>query len=309
MKTEIRLVLGNEAIAAGAVAAGVSVATGYPGTPSTEILESIPKFSKEVYIEWSTNEKVAYETSYGAAITGAYAMASMKHVGLNVAADAISSSSYTCVEGALVLVSADDPSMWSSQNEQDNRYFALQFLIPIVEAYDPKSAHQLTFKAFELSARLKQPVMLRTNTRVSHVREPVELLAPAEPVRGKSRKDPSRYVLVPENARRNRKEQLKRWEVAKEAVEEMSELEGEGEVLVLASGIGYVYVKETLEDMGIKASILKLSTPVPLPKRLILKALERTRRVAVVEELEPVVKMQLKSILCQIWTTIIRPRL
>jgi indolepyruvate ferredoxin oxidoreductase alpha subunit len=297
MKTSIKVVLGNEAIATGALAAGVSVAAAYPGTPSTEILESIAKYGKGVYTEWSSNEKVAFETAYGAAMVGARAMASMKHVGVNVASDSVSSSSYTGVEGSLVLVSADDPSMWSSQNEQDNRYFGLQYLIPVVEPYDPQSAHLLTLRSFQLSDSLKHPVMLRTNTRVSHVRAPVEILPPAEPVKGKLMKDPHRYVLAPENARRDRKEQLKRWERAKSMVEELNEIEGEGRTLVIASGIGYPYVKEALEDLHLRAAILKLSTPVPIPRRLILKALESADVVALVEELDPVVEMQLKSIM------------
>jgi indolepyruvate ferredoxin oxidoreductase alpha subunit len=221
-----KLLLGNEAIAFGALSAGISVAAGYPGTPSTEIIETIMKYSKDVYVEWSVNEKVAFETALGAAMMGARALVAMKHVGLNVAADAIMSASYSGIEGSLVLISAGDPSMWSSQNEQDNRYFGLQALLPILEPYDPQSAYDLTIKAFELSEKLKTLVIFSTNTRISHVRAPVKIGPPSIPIRGKLIKNPSKYVLVPENARKLRIEQIKRWEKAKELVEELNSIEG-----------------------------------------------------------------------------------
>jgi Indolepyruvate ferredoxin oxidoreductase, alpha and beta subunits len=181
LSTTKRVILGNEAIAFGALSAGVSIAAGYPGTPSTEIIETLMAYGK-IYTEWSANEKVAFETAYGAAINGAFALTTMKHVGLNVAADPLMSSSYTGVEGALVIVSADDPSMWSSQNEQDNRYYGLHALIPVIEPYDPQSAHDLTIEAFKLSNKVKHPVILRSTTRIGHIRGPVELKPPSRPI-------------------------------------------------------------------------------------------------------------------------------
>ncbi|MEM0372931.1 MAG: indolepyruvate ferredoxin oxidoreductase subunit alpha [Sulfolobales archaeon] len=293
----LRLLLGNEAIAFGALSAGVAVAAGYPGTPSTEIIETLKQYGEEVYVEWSSNEKLAFENAFGAAITGARAIVAMKHVGLNVASDALMSASYSGVEGALVVVSADDPSMWSSQNEQDNRYYGLHALVPVIEPYDPQSAYDLVIKAFEISDELKSLIIFRTTTRVSHVRGPVKLLPPKKPIKGKLIKDPSRYVLVPENARRLRKEQLKRWERAKEIVSKLNEIEGDGSTLIIASGIAYAYVKEVVEELAIKCKILRLTVPVPLSKDCILKAIDGVERVLVVEELEPIVEMQLKDIL------------
>lgn len=294
----LRLLLGNEAIAFGALSAGVAVAAGYPGTPSTEIIETLMEYGKEVYVEWSSNEKVAFETALGAAMSGARALVAMKHVGLNVASDALMSASYSGVEGAFVIVSADDPSMWSSQNEQDNRYYGLHALIPVIEPYDPQSAHDLIIKAFEASDNLKSPVIFRTTTRVSHVRGPVKLSPPRKPIKGRLVKNPSKYVLVPENARRLRKEQIRRWERAKELLANLNEIEGEGSTLILASGIAYAYVREVIDELNVKCKVIRLSVPVPLSKETVLKALDdRVERILVVEELEPIVEMQLKDIL------------
>ncbi|MCY0859333.1 MAG: indolepyruvate ferredoxin oxidoreductase subunit alpha [Sulfolobaceae archaeon] len=297
--TKLRyLLLGNEAIAFGALSSGVYVAAGYPGTPSSDIIETLMKYGKDRYVEWSTNEKVAFETALGAAMMGARAMATMKHVGVNVIADALMSSSYSGVEGALVIVSADDPSMWSSQSEQDNRYYGLMALIPVLEPYDPQSAYDLTIKAFELSDSIKHPVMLRTTTRISHSRGPVELLPPKEPVNGKLIKNPQKYVLVPENARRNRVEQLKRWERIQEEVEKLNAVEeGDDKVVILASGLAYAYVKEIIEDMNLNPTVVRISTPVPIPKKTILNVVSNANKVLIVEELEPVVEMQVKELL------------
>ncbi|MEM0200659.1 MAG: indolepyruvate ferredoxin oxidoreductase subunit alpha [Saccharolobus sp.] len=292
-----RIVLGNEAIAFASLASGLGIATGYPGTPSSDIIETLIKYGK-IYAEWSANEKVAFETAYGAAIEGAYALTAMKHVGLNVAADPLMSSSYTGIEGALVIVSADDPSMWSSQNEQDNRYYGLHALIPVIEPYDPQSAHDLTIQAFKLSNRVKHPVILRTTTRISHVRGPVELKPPSKPILGKLTKDPKRYVLVPENARRDRLEQLKRWEIIQNEVENLNELiDNDSNVLIIASGLSFAYVMDALKEFNLKANVLRLSTPVPIPKRLILKAVSNAERVLIVEENDPIVEMQVKDLL------------
>ncbi|AAY81515.1 indolepyruvate ferredoxin oxidoreductase subunit alpha [Sulfolobus acidocaldarius] len=293
-----QILLGNEAIALASLASGVSVAAGYPGTPSTEILETIQKHSRNVYVEWSANEKVAFETAYGAAINGAYALTTMKHVGLNVAADPLMSSSYTGVEGAFVIVSADDPSMWSSQNEQDNRYYGLHGLIPVIEPYDPQSAYNLMIEAFKLSAKVKHPVIFRTTTRISHVRAPVSIKPPINPIYGKVTKNPKKYVLVPENARRNRMEQLKRWEMIKEEVENLNEYEDNGSKdLIIASGISYSFVKDAMNELNIRANLLRISTPVPIPSKLILKAVSEAERVLIVEEVEPIVEYQVKDLL------------
>ncbi|BFH73788.1 indolepyruvate ferredoxin oxidoreductase subunit alpha [Sulfurisphaera javensis] len=286
------LLLGNEAIAFGALKSGISVAAGYPGTPSTEIIETLQRF-KDRYVEWSVNEKVAFETAYGASMMGAYSLVTMKHVGLNVASDPLMSSSYTGIDGAFVIVSAQDPSMWSSQNEQDNRYYGLMALIPVIEPYDPQSAYTLTIKAFKLSERVHHPVILATNTRVSHVRGPVEYEEPSSPIFGKLKKKPDKYSLVPEVAKKNREEQLKRWELIQEEIKQFNEIEGEGNKLIIASGIAYSYVKELAPE---SMKILRISAPVPLNKEQIISALEGVDEVLIIEELEPIVEMQVKNI-------------
>ncbi|ARM74675.1 indolepyruvate ferredoxin oxidoreductase subunit alpha [Acidianus manzaensis] len=289
-----KTLLGNEAIALGALASGVAVATGYPGTPSTEIIETLQKF-KDRYVEWSANEKVAFETAYGASITGAYAMASMKHVGMNVASDAIMSSSYTGVEGALVIISAGDPSMWSSQSEQDNRYYGLMGLIPVVEPYDPQSAHDLIIKAFEFSNKYHHPVIFSTNTRISHVRSLVNVKDPISPKFGKLIKKPDKYSLVPEVAKKNRIEQLRKWEEIQKGISVFNEIEEgkDDKKVIITSGLAYAYVKELVGD---SVKILKLLAPVPLNKDQIIDALSNADEALVVEELEPVVEMQVKNI-------------
>jgi indolepyruvate ferredoxin oxidoreductase alpha subunit len=292
-----RVILGNEAIAFGALASSVAVAAGYPGTPSSEIIETIMKYGDKVYAEWSSNEKVAFETAYGAAMMGARALATMKHVGFNVAADAIMSSSYTGVNGSLVVVSADDPSMWSSQNEQDNRYYGMMALIPVIEPYDPQSAHDLIIEAFEFSSEVKHPVIFRSNTRIGHVRSQVNVKDISSPIMGNFSRNPSKYALVPENAKRNRKEQMRRWEKIQKEVENLSSIEGDGKKLIIASGVAYAYVKDAVESFSSEVKILKLSTPFPIPKELTLKALEDSEEVLVVEELEPIVEMQIKDLM------------
>ena len=287
------LLLGNESIARGALEAGLAVAAGYPGTPSTEVIETLMK-EKDRYVEWSVNEKVAFETAYGAAISGAYSLVSMKHVGLNVASDALMSSSYTGVEGAMVIFSAGDPSMWSSQNEQDNRYYGLMALIPVFEPFDPQSAHDLTVKAFEFSAKVKHPVLLVSNTRVNHSRTWVDVGELKPPVWGKLVKKPQVYSLVPAIARGNREKQLKRWELITEGVKEFNTIEGDGRKLIVTAGVGYAYVKELVEG---DVRILRLGVSVPLNREQVLKAVEGVEEILVVEELDPIVETQLKNIL------------
>ncbi|RLG87319.1 MAG: indolepyruvate ferredoxin oxidoreductase subunit alpha [Thermoprotei archaeon] len=298
------LLLGNEAIARGAIEAGVAVAAAYPGTPSTEIVEALARVAKDlgIYVEWSTNEKVAFEVAYAAATAGARSLTAMKHVGLNVAADPFFSSAYTGVEESFVIVSADDPGMWSSQNEQDNRIYGLHAYIPVIEAPRPKDLKDVTKAAFELSSELKHPVMLRSTTRLSHTRVVVELGPIRRPVtRGRYIKNPSKYVLVPAHARRMRKELVEKWGRIERRLEDFpfNAVEGEGKQLIVASGVSYSYVREALEYLGLwgRVKVLKLSTPVPLPRKLVLRAVEGVEKILVVEELEPVVEDQLKRVL------------
>ncbi|WP_425487507.1 thiamine pyrophosphate-dependent enzyme [Metallosphaera tengchongensis] len=289
-----RLILGNEAIAYGALASGVSVAAGYPGTPSTEIIETLMKF-KDVYAEWSSNEKIAFETAYGSAIMGARSLVTMKHVGMNVASDSIMSSSYTGVSGALVIVSAGDPGMWSSQSEQDIRHYGLMGLIPIIEPFDPQSAHDLTMRAFEISSKVGHPVILSTNTRISHVRSSVKIAPFSDPIRGKLNKNPFKYSLVPEVAKKDREEQLERWNKIKEEVSDMIITEGSGEKVVVGVGISYSYVKELVQLLNPhNVKVIGVTSSVPVPES-ILKELEGADEVLVIEELDPIVENQIKE--------------
>ncbi|PYB68070.1 indolepyruvate ferredoxin oxidoreductase subunit alpha [Thermoplasma sp. Kam2015] len=300
MMPKSKFMIGNEAIAIAAVHAGVSVAAGYPGTPSTEIIENISRFSPDVYVEWSINEKIAFETAYGAAISGAYGLVAVKHVGLNVASDPLFSSSYTGINGALVIVSADDSSMWSSQNEQDNRYYGLHALIPVIEPYDVQSAYDFTLKAFEISRRFHHPVILRTTTRIGHVRSNVLYSDDREPVRGRMIKDPNTYVLAPENARNDRKNQLARWKEITDYVSSMSSLEkADGDLIIITGGISYSYVREVLDDARFNASVLRLDATVPVAEDPVLKAVKGKSKVLVVEENDPVIEMQVAEILAK----------
>ena len=300
------VLLGNEAIARGAIEAGVAVATAYPGTPSTEIVESLAEVARDlgIYVEWSVNEKVAFETALAAAMCGCRALTAMKHVGLNVAADPLMSSAYTGVEEGFVIVTADDPSMWSSQNEQDNRIYGLHAYIPVFEPGTPKEAKELTRYVFEFSSRMKHPAILRSTTRISHTRVVIDLGPIPRPVcRGSFPKDPKRFVLVPAHARELRLELLKRWERIREEVEycPFNCVEGDGRLLIIAAGISYAYAREALDMLNAwsRARLLKLSSVVPIPRKTVLKALSDAEKVLIIEELEPVVEMQVKSIVAE----------
>ena len=284
------LLLGNEAIAYGALSGGVAVATAYPGTPSTEIIETLEEF-KDRFVHWATNEKVALELAYGAALAGARALTAMKHVGLNVAADPLHSAAYTGVVGGLLVVSADDPWMHSSQNEQDTRWYGLQSYIPVLEPGDPAEAYKMAKTAFELSERLRHPVLMRSVTRVSHVRAPVELEPPAPPKWGRFTRDTKRFTLVPANARERKKELVEKWEKIIDVAGEYMTAEGSGDVVIVTSGVAYNNVKEAVKRLKIEAVVLKLGMSVPVPR----KVTELAKSVVVVEEGDPVVELQLRS--------------
>ncbi|MEO3993265.1 MAG: indolepyruvate ferredoxin oxidoreductase subunit alpha [Desulfurococcaceae archaeon TW002] len=297
------LLLGNEAIARGALEGGLGFAAAYPGTPSSEILEALVSVKDVVGIhaEWSVNEKVAFEAAYGASLAGINALTAMKHVGMNVAADPLMSSAYTGVEGALVIVTADDPSMHSSQNEQDNRWYGVHAYIPVFEPFEADEAKKMTKYVFEFSRRFKHPVILRTTTRVSHSRGVVELgPIPEVRVRGKFNKE-DRFVVVPAIARKNKIRLLEKWDAISEVVNEVpfNRIEGDGKELIIASGGAYSYVMEALDYFKIrdKVKVLKIGTPVPLPKKLLIEAAEEVDRILVIEELDSLVETNVKSVL------------
>lgn len=290
MKT---LLSGNEAIARGAYEAGVTVATAYPGTPSTEIVETLAQYD-EIYSEWAPNEKVALEVGIGASIAGARVLVAMKHVGVNVAADPLLTFSYTGVNGGLVLVSAEDPGMHSSQNEQDNRYYAKFAKIPMLEPSDSQEAKNMVKMAFAMSETFDTPVMIRTTTRIAHSQTPVELEERQEVGIKEYVKDPKKYVMIPAYGRmRHRFVEERRLRLEKESeASPWNRIEwGDRSIGIITSGINYQYVKEVLGH----ASILKIGMVNPLPKQMIIDFVSRVDKVYVVEDLEPFIEEQVKS--------------
>lgn len=279
------LLTGNEAIARGAYEFGVTVAAAYPGTPSTEILENVGQY-KEIKAQWSPNEKVAMEVAVGSSIAGARTLAAMKHVGVNVAADPLFTMSYAGVNGGLVLVSADDPGMHSSQNEQDNRYYAKFAKVPMLEPSDSQEAKDYVGLGLEISERFDVPVLLRCTTRISHSKTLVELKEPILRSVKPYVKDIKKYVMMPAFARAKRLELEQRYARLKEYSETTPVNRvawGDKRIGVIASGISYQYAREALPH----ASILKLGFTWPLPEKLIKAFAAAVETLYVIEEGEP----------------------
>ena len=288
------LMSGNEAVARGAWEAGVAIGVGYPGTPSTEVLESLVKYDG-VRCEWAPNEKVAAEVAGGVSLGGARAIVTMKHVGLNVAADALYSQSYTGVTGGLVYLVADDPGMHSSQNEQDTRNHAVGSRVPVLEPSDSQEALTFVKRAFELSERFDVPVIVRMTTRVSHGKSLVEQGERHDVAVRPYQRDVRKNVMLPGNARlRQRQVNARETElVAYGAAAEENRVEYRDTSLgVITSGIAYQYVREGLPD----ASTLKLGLTVPLPDDLILEFASKVDRVVAIEELDPYLSLRVKAL-------------
>ena len=288
-----KLLLGDFAVARGAWEAGVKVASAYPGTPSTEITEELARY-EEVYSEWSPNEKVALEVGIGASVRGARAIVSMKHVGLNVACDPLFTASYTGVNGGLVIAVADDPSVFSSQNEQDTRLTAVSAKVPVLEPSDSAEARDFTKAAFELSEKYDTPVILRLTTRVAHSQSLVELQERTEvPVRAYER-NIQKYVMMPANARVKHvfvEERMQKMSEDADALPLNRIEEGSAELGIICSGGVYQYVKEALPG----ASVLKLGMVYPLPYKLIEKFAGSVKRCIVAEELAPHIETLVKA--------------
>ena len=288
------IMLGNEAIARGAYEAGVKVSAAYPGTPSTEISENIVKYKEDIYAEWSPNEKVATEVAIGASVSGVRAMACMKHVGLNVASDPLYTVSYMGVNGGLVLVVADDPGLYSSQNEQDTRMIARAAQVPVLEPSDSMEAKEFMKEAFEISEQFDRPVILRTTTRLAHSQGIVELCERKQVEDKPYVKNIQKTVMMPGNAKlRHVVIEQKNLELA-EAANTLSvnrvEMQ-DTKIGVITSGIPYQYVKEALPN----ASVLKLGLVNPLPKKLIQEFANKVEKLYIIEELDPVIEEQVKS--------------
>ena len=288
-----KLMLGNEAVARGAYEAGVRVVSSYPGTPSTEITEFCAAYP-EIDCEWAPNEKVAVETAFGAAMTGARAMSCMKHVGVNVAADPLYTAAYTGVNAGLVIVAADDPYMHSSQNEQDSRMIARAAHIPMLEPADSQECHDYIQRAFELSERYDTPVFLRLTTRLAHQRSPVKIGERAElPVR-EYKKDFMKYVMMPGMARKRHlvveaREQRMEDEAACLG---LNRVEMRGTALgVVCAGVVYQYVREALPE----ASILKLGLSYPMDRAAVRDFAARVDKLVVIEELEGIFEQEIAA--------------
>ena len=291
--SETKIMLGNEAIARGAYEAGVKVSAAYPGTPSTEISENIVTYD-EIYCEWSPNEKVATEVAIGASMSGVRAMASMKHVGLNVASDPLYTVSYIGAHGGLMIVVADDPGLYSSQNEQDTRCVARAALVPVLEPSDSQEAKDFVKEAYRISEEYDTPVILRTTTRLAHSQGPVTLEERVVPEDKPYERNAGKNVMMPANA-------IKRHFHVEERMNRLME-DGcdfainraeynDTSIGFITSGIPYQYVKEVFPN----ASVLKLGMVHPLPKKLIEEFASKVDTLYIFEELEPVIEEQVKA--------------
>lgn len=295
MDNNRQLLSGNEALAIGAYHAGVQVATAYPGTPSTEILENMARF-KDIYAEWSTNEKVAMEVAMGAAYTGTRAMVSMKHVGLNVASDPFMAASYTGIIGGLVIICADDPQIHSSQNEQDNRHYARLAKIPMLEPADSQDAYELINYAFNISEEFDTPVMLRSTTRISHSKSVanVNRRRPANNRPAVFHFNQPKYVMLPVYA-------LPRHAAMEERLARLAEyaetfplnqiITGDKKLGIVASGIAFQYAREVFPE----ASFLKLAMTWPLPEKVIKEFANSMEKLIVIEELDPFLQQNIRA--------------
>ena len=289
------LLSGNEAIARGAYEAGVKVCSAYPGTPSTEIFESLPQYKDALYCEWAPNEKVATEVAYGAAIGGVRSLCAMKHVGLNVAADPLFTAAYNGINRGFVIVTADDPSMHSSQNEQDNRYYARAAKVALVEPSDSQECIGFMKEAYRISEQFDMPVLFRTTTRISHSKSLVTFGEREEAEPYAYQRDAKKYVCAPANAYRNHPKVEKNLA----ALEEYSnrsplnrmELNGTKTGVITAS-IAYQYAKDVFPE---DTSFLKLGLTNPLPMDLIREFASKVEKLYVIEELEGFMEEQIKA--------------
>ncbi|MCX6665701.1 MAG: indolepyruvate ferredoxin oxidoreductase subunit alpha [Euryarchaeota archaeon] len=303
------LLLGNEAITRGALEAGVDVATTYPGTPSSEIADTFSKIAQEAtkqdkdpgfYFEYSVNEKVALEIAAAASFCGLRALTCMKHVGLNVASDAFMTYMYVGCKGGHIIVSADDPYCHSSQNEQDNRYFAIFGGAPMLEPTTPQEAKEMTRIGFDISEQLELPILLRTTTRLNHARGPTVFNALQKPRRkGHFEKNPL-LVTVPSTARAKHPVLLQHLDDAEKISEkspfnEIITIGKPGDIGIVASGVGFDYAKEVAEDMHLNVRILKLGMTHPIPRKMCEKFIDSCETIIVVEELEPILEQQFKT--------------
>ena len=290
-----KLMIGNEAVAAGLYDGGLGLVSSYPGTPSTEITEFLSTYD-DIHSEWAPNEKVACEVAFGASLAGARSACAMKHVGLNVAADPLFTLSYTGVNGGMVICVADDPAMHSSQNEQDSRHYAIASKIPMLEPADSGEAYLFAKTAFELSEKFDTPVLLRMCTRIAHSQSIVERGEKVPAVLKDYEKNPQKYIMMPGNA-------IKRHPIVEDRTKALTEYAenciyntvemNSDEIGIITSGCSYLYVKEALGD---SVSILKIGMPNPLPVEMIKDFASKVKKLYVIEELDPIIENHVKAL-------------
>ena len=295
-----QMIMGNQAIALGALKAGVNLAAGYPGTPSSEIIEFISKYKDKTgtYVEWSVNEKAAVEVAAGASYAGSRTLVTMKQVGLNVASDPVMCLSYVGIKGGMVIVSADDPGPISSQTEQDTRTFGAYSKIPVFDPSTPLEAYEMIQEAFELSEKYNTPVILRPTTRVDHAYESMEFPELSEyRTRGEFEKDSQRWVIFPRASFNNHKRIFERNEkiLPKEFSESrwnhIQDRKNGARIAFAAGGISWCYLKEALSLLGAKnIPVLKIGTPYPFPQDIAAEFMRENKRIVVFEELDPVIE-------------------
>ncbi len=292
---KFHLLSGNEAIARGAYEAGVKFCSAYPGTPSTEILENLPQYQDVLHCEWAPNEKVATEAAYGACVAGVRSLCAMKHVGLNVAADALFTAAYNGVNKGMVLISADDPSMHSSQNEQDNRYYARAAKVAMVEPSDSQECIDFLKEAYEISEKFDMPVIFRTTTRVSHSKSLVTFSERIEQEVPSYKRNTKKYVCAPANAYQNHPKVEKNLKALEEYGNtcKINKMELNGtRIGVITASIAYEYAKDVFPE---DASFLKLGLTNPLPMQLIRSFAAKVDKLYIVEELEGFMEEQIKA--------------
>jgi indolepyruvate ferredoxin oxidoreductase alpha subunit len=302
-ENEQLFLLGNEATVRGALESGVGITATYPGTPSSEIGDVFSKIAEDagIYFEFSTNEKVALEVAAAASVSGVRSFTFMKHVGLNVASDSFMSVPYTSVEGGMVILSADDPSMFSSQNEQDNRHYARLANIPMVEPSNPQEIKDLMKYSYELSEQFKIPILMRTTTRVSHMRGVVNTGNVMEPKRkGFFKRDPKRFVPVPSTAMVMHKVLVEKMDNLKQLTNNspLNQIfNRNGKVGVVTSGGAFNYVMDVIVENQLEVNVLKLTLSYPFPDDLVLKFIKDLDSVIVVEEVDPIMENEVLSII------------
>ena len=286
---------GNEAISRGAYEAGVKVCSAYPGTPSTEIFEELPRYRDVLYCEWAPNEKVATEVAYGASMAGVRSLCAMKHVGLNVAADPVFTAAYNGVNGGFVIVEADDPSMHSSQNEQDNRYYARAAKLPLIEPSDSQECLDFMKEAYEISERFDVPVLFRTVTRVAHSKSIVTIGERKEHEVKPYARNARKYIAAPANAYQNHPKLEKAMKELEEYgnISSLNKMEINGSKIgVISASIAYYYAKDAFPE---DTSFLKLGLTNPLPMKLIREFAEKVDKLYVIEELEGFMEEQIRA--------------